>query len=110
MDIEFQNLNTIHTYVVVNKYKAKYNVVEIRINISIMKEKGRGIINTLPLNYKKDSKLVKLIPYGSMNFQQGLEYPHNVDLGRLWTGKTETKTLSLVCTADLMIIRNQQII
>ena len=60
MDIEFQNLNTIHTYVVVNKYKAKYNVVEIRINISIMKEKGRGIINTLPLNYKKRHQTSKI--------------------------------------------------
>lgn len=61
MDNEFESLQNLVPIIVVNTTVAKENVPEIERRIRLIKERGRGILNTLPYKKMPQLMLIELI-------------------------------------------------
>jgi hypothetical protein len=85
MDNEFEKFRNLVPILVVNTTAAKEHVPEVERKIRLIKERGRGILNTVPFKRMPRLMLIELV-YHVVLWLNVRHYPHV----RLYTGTSWT--------------------
>ncbi len=82
MDMEFENLRTMMPHVALNTTAAREHIGEVEQKIRVIKEKARGMFNTLP--YKKLPKLmvIELLHFCVMQMNS---FPVKSGISKKWS-------------------------
>jgi hypothetical protein len=112
MENEFEKLRNLVPILVVNTTAAKEHVLEVERKIRLIKERGRGILNTLPFKRMPKLMLIELIYHVVLWLNAFLakeclrHYPHV----RLYTGKSWTlrSTVSRPLGRTVRFMTNQR--
>ncbi len=115
MDNEFEKLRNLVPILVVNTTAAKEHVPELERKIRLIKERGRGILNTLPFKRMPRLMLIELVYHvvlwlnASRQNQECLRhYPHvRLYTGTSWTLRSTASRCS-GCTVRFMTSQRGQ--